>query len=131
MLGGQDPRTDQPIRRVSCGNDPLNGYVRNPTDTKSTEAQASAGDGLALLRRAKIDAAAEPSARLRDFLRTVISFSKGSQMSIGTILLIILILALVGVLPTWGHSKSWGYGPSGGIGLIVIILIVLLLLGKL
>jgi hypothetical protein len=52
-------------------------------------------------------------------------------MSIGTILLIILILALVGVLPTWGHSRSWGYGPSGGIGLIVIILIVLLLLGKL
>ena len=52
-------------------------------------------------------------------------------MSIGTILLIILILALEGVLPTWGHSRSWGYGPSGGIGLIVIILIVLLLLGKL
>ena len=52
-------------------------------------------------------------------------------MSLGTILLIILILALVGVLPTRGHSSSWGYGPSGGIGLIVIILIVLLLLGKL
>ncbi len=58
------------------------------------------------------------------------SLSKGSQMSIGTILLIILILALVGVLPTWGHSRSWGYGPSGGIGLIVIILIILLVLGK-
>jgi hypothetical protein len=105
--------------------------VRNPTDTKSTEAQASTGDGLALLHCAKIDAAVEPTARLRDFLRTVTSFSKGSPMSIGTILLIILILALVGVLPTWGHSSSWGYGPSGGIGLIVIILIVLLLLGKL
>ena len=49
-------------------------------------------------------------------------------MGIGTIL---LILALVGVLPTWGHSRSWGYGPSGIVGLIVIILIVLLLLGKL
>ena len=52
-------------------------------------------------------------------------------MSIGTILLIILILALVGVIPTWGHSRSWGYGPSGIVGLIVVILIVLLLLGKL
>ena len=51
-------------------------------------------------------------------------------MSIGTILLNILILALVGVLPTWGHSRSWGYGPTGGIGLIVVILIILLLLGK-
>jgi hypothetical protein len=128
---GQDPRTDQAIRRVSCGNDPLTGYVRYPTDTQSIEAQASTGDGLALLHRAKIDAAVEPTARLRDFLRTVTSFSKRSRMSIGTIVLIILILALVGVLPTWGHSSSWGYGPSGGIGLIVIILIVLLLLGKL
>ena len=52
------------------------------------------------------------------------------SMSIGTILLIILILALVGVLPTWGHSRSWGYGPSGVVGLIVVVLIVLLLLGR-
>ena len=48
----------------------------------------------------------------------------------GTILLIILILALIGVLPTWPHSKNWGYYPSGGIGLIVLILIILLLLGR-
>lgn len=52
-------------------------------------------------------------------------------MGIGTILLIILILVLVGVLPTWGHSRSWGYGPGGIVGLIVVVLIVLLLLGKL
>lgn len=51
-------------------------------------------------------------------------------MSVGTILLIILVLALIGVIPTWPHSRSWGYGPSGGIGLIVVILIVLLLMGR-
>ena len=51
-------------------------------------------------------------------------------MSIGTILLILLILMLVGAFPAWPHSKSWGYYPSGGLGLLVIILIVLLLLGK-
>lgn len=51
-------------------------------------------------------------------------------MSVGTILLIILVLALIGVIPTWSHSRSWGYGPSGGIGLIVVILIVLLLMGR-
>jgi len=51
-------------------------------------------------------------------------------MSIGTILLIILILILAGVIPTWGHSKNWGYGPSGGVGLVVLILVILLLLGK-
>lgn len=51
-------------------------------------------------------------------------------MAIGTILLIVLILILLGALPTWPHSRSWGYGPSGGIGLVVIILIVLLLMGR-
>ena len=51
-------------------------------------------------------------------------------MSIGLILLIVLILALIGVLPAWPHSRSWGYGPTGGLGLVVVILIVLLLLGR-
>ncbi len=51
-------------------------------------------------------------------------------MSIGTILLVILILMLVGAFPTWPHSREWGYRPSSGLGLIVIILIVLLLLGR-
>jgi hypothetical protein len=49
---------------------------------------------------------------------------------IGTILLIILILLLVGVLPAWPHSAGWGPYPAGGLGLVVIILIVLLLLGR-
>ncbi len=46
------------------------------------------------------------------------------------ILLILLVLFLVGALPTWGHSRNWGYGPSGGIGLVVVILVVLLLMGR-
>ena len=44
--------------------------------------------------------------------------------------IIVLILMLVGVLPTWPHSRSWGYYPSGGVGLIVLILLILLLLGR-
>ena len=48
----------------------------------------------------------------------------------GTILLILLILLLLGAFPTWPHSRNWGYGPSGGVGLLVIILIVLLLMGR-
>ncbi len=51
-------------------------------------------------------------------------------MSVGTILLVILILILVGVFPAWPHSRSWGYGPTGGLGLVAIILIVLLLMGR-
>jgi len=49
---------------------------------------------------------------------------------LGTILIIILILALIGALPTWGHSRSWGYYPSGGLGLILIILIILVVMGR-
>jgi hypothetical protein len=51
-------------------------------------------------------------------------------MSLGTILLVVLILILLGVIPTWPHSRSWGYAPSGAIGLLLVILIVLLLLGR-
>lgn len=51
-------------------------------------------------------------------------------MSLGTILLIVLILILVGALPSWPHSKSWGYGPSGGLGLVVLIVVVLLVMGR-
>jgi hypothetical protein len=47
-----------------------------------------------------------------------------------TILVVILILALVGALPAWPHSRGWGYYPSGGLGLIVLILVILLLLGR-
>ena len=51
-------------------------------------------------------------------------------MGLGTILLVILILMLVGALPTWGHSRNWGYGPSGGLGLVVLILVILVVMGR-
>jgi hypothetical protein len=49
---------------------------------------------------------------------------------LGTILLIVLILMLLGALPTWPHSRSWGYYPSGGLGLLFVILLALVLLGR-
>jgi hypothetical protein len=51
-------------------------------------------------------------------------------MSLGTILLVVLLLILVGALPTWPHSQSWGYYPSGGIGIVLVILLVLVLMGR-
>ena len=51
-------------------------------------------------------------------------------MSLGTILLIILILAFLGALPTWPYSSGWGYYPLGGVGLILLIVIILLVLGR-
>jgi fumarate reductase subunit D len=53
------------------------------------------------------------------------------MISLPTILLVILILLLLGVLPTWPHSRSWGYFPSGVLGLVVVVLVVLLLMGRL
>jgi len=49
---------------------------------------------------------------------------------LGTILLIVLMLMLLGAWPTWPHSRSWGYYPSGGLGLLAVILLVLVLLGR-
>jgi FtsH-binding integral membrane protein len=51
-------------------------------------------------------------------------------LMLGTILIVILILALVGALPRWSHSKSWGYYPMGGLGLVLLIVVVLVLLGR-
>jgi hypothetical protein len=47
-----------------------------------------------------------------------------------TILLIIIVLLLIGALPTWPHSAHWGYFPSGGLGLVLIVVVVLMLLGR-
>jgi hypothetical protein len=49
---------------------------------------------------------------------------------LGTILLVILIIILLGALPTWPYSSGWGYYPSGGAGILVIVLVVLLLMGR-
>jgi len=50
---------------------------------------------------------------------------------LSTVLIVVLILLLLGVLPTWPHSRQWGYYPSGGLGLILLILVILVLLGRL
>ena len=49
---------------------------------------------------------------------------------LGTILLIILILVLIGSLPTWPYSGGWGYYPSGGFGLLIVVIIILLVMGR-
>lgn len=47
-----------------------------------------------------------------------------------TILLVVLIVLLLVGVPSWGYHP-YGWYPSGGLGLIVIILLVLLLMGRL
>jgi Protein of unknown function (DUF3309) len=49
---------------------------------------------------------------------------------LGTILIVFLLLALFGALPRWSHSREWGYAPTGGIGVILVIVVILLLIGR-
>jgi hypothetical protein len=49
---------------------------------------------------------------------------------LGTILVVFLILALFGALPRWSHSRDWGYRPVGGLGVVLLVVVVLLLLGR-
>lgn len=52
-------------------------------------------------------------------------------MTLSTLLIILLVLALVGAVPVWGYNRSWGYAPSGLVGVVLVILLILLLMGRL
>jgi len=47
-----------------------------------------------------------------------------------TLLLVVLVILLIGLLPTWPYSAGFGYYPSGGLGLVILVLLILVLLGK-
>jgi hypothetical protein len=51
-------------------------------------------------------------------------------MTLGTILLVLFIILLIGALPTWPYSSGWGYYPTGGAGIILLVVIVLLVMGR-
>jgi hypothetical protein len=51
-------------------------------------------------------------------------------MTLGTLLLIVVVLLLIGAIPTWPHSKSWGYGPSGVLGVVVLVVVLLVVMGR-
>jgi hypothetical protein len=44
--------------------------------------------------------------------------------------IVLIALLLIAVAPTWSYSNSWGPGPSGLLGVVLLILVVLLLLGR-
>jgi hypothetical protein len=49
----------------------------------------------------------------------------------GTILIILLVLLLIGAVPSWPYSRSWGYYPSGLLGLVLLVVVILVLVGRL
>ncbi|HEY7491376.1 MAG TPA: DUF3309 family protein [Candidatus Tectomicrobia bacterium] len=46
------------------------------------------------------------------------------------LILVILLILLLGSLPAWPYSVGWGYYPSGLLGLVLVIVLVLVLLGR-
>jgi Protein of unknown function (DUF3309) len=67
--------------------------------------------------------------QLRERLHFVNPGTKEKNM-LGTVLIVVLILALLGALPRWSHSRDWGYAPTGGVGLVILIVVVLVVLGR-
>lgn len=51
-------------------------------------------------------------------------------MNLGLVLLIILVVVLFGGLPNWGYHH-YGWGPSGIVGIILIVVVILLVMGRL
>jgi hypothetical protein len=47
-----------------------------------------------------------------------------------TIILIILLLLVIGALPIHGYSSNWGAYPSGGLGLVLLVVLILVLMGR-
>lgn len=43
---------------------------------------------------------------------------------------VILVFLLLGALPVWPYSGAWGYYPSGGLGLLLIVVLLAVLLGR-
>jgi hypothetical protein len=51
-------------------------------------------------------------------------------MSLGTLVIIVLLLAVAGALPSWPHSRKWGYAPAGTLGVVAVVLLILMLVGR-
>ena len=48
---------------------------------------------------------------------------------IRVILIVVVVLLLFGA-PFYGFHAGWGAWPSGGLGLVLLIVLILMLLGK-
>ena len=48
----------------------------------------------------------------------------------GLLLIIVLIVLLLGAWPSWPYSRGWGYYPSGLLGVVLIVILILVLMGR-
>lgn len=52
-------------------------------------------------------------------------------MSLLWLIVVVLVIAAIVGAPGIGYSHGYGWFPSGGIGLVVVVLLILLLIGRL
>ena len=54
-------------------------------------------------------------------------------MNLVTLLLIVLVVLVIAGLPSWPYARVWNYGyaPSGALGLVLVVILILMLLGRL
>ena len=43
---------------------------------------------------------------------------------------VVPVRTALGAIPAWPHSRGWGYGPSGIVGVILVILLILVMMGR-
>ena len=54
-------------------------------------------------------------------------------MNVVTLLLIVLVVLVIAGLPSWPYARAWNYGyaPSGVLGLVLVVILILMLVGRL
>ena len=58
------------------------------------------------------------------------SFRQRMSVQIPPLFLVLLVVLVIAALPTWPYSGTWGYYPSGGLGLVLVVILIVLLLGR-
>jgi Protein of unknown function (DUF3309) len=62
--------------------------------------------------------------------RIAVEWRREEHTVIATMLIVVLVMAILGALPKWPHSRIWDYAPTRGIGLILVVVVILLALGR-
>ncbi|WP_425468988.1 DUF3309 domain-containing protein [Paraburkholderia panacisoli] len=55
---------------------------------------------------------------------------ESGRLMLSILLIVVLAFILMGAMPTWPHSRSGGYMPSGVLGVLLVVVLILLLLGR-
>ena len=117
------------IDKLPCRRDRARRSTRGH-ETRSLQSPADFGaDGPGPNGREAVPAACRRRGRNRTTADVVAPIQSGGRVTM-LLLLILLIVLLFATVPAWPYSRGWGYYPSGGLGLVVLILVILLLMGR-